>query len=72
MFGDFPPEHRDTIEAIAYQLHHMSQQALISPPLSPDISSVSNSSMCVNDFEDESVGLDGEDDEQMVLASDSD
>ena len=72
MFGDFSPEHRDTIEAIAYQLHHMSQQALISPPLSLDISSVSNSSMCVNDFEDESGGLNDEDDVQMFLPSDSD
>ena len=66
MFGDFSPEHRETVEAIAYQLHHMSQQALISPPVSPDIS------MCVNDFEDESVELNGEIDEPMFLPSDSD
>ena len=69
MFGDFSPEHRETVETIAYQLHIMTQQALFSPPLSPDISSVSNSSMCV---EDESVGLNGEDDEQMFPPSDSD
>ena len=40
LFGDLPPEHRDTMEAFAYQLHHMSQQALHSPPLSPYPSSV--------------------------------
>ena len=73
MFGDFSPEHRETIEAIAYQLHHMSQQALHSPPLSPYLSSVSNSSMCVDDsLEVEAVGLNGEEDVPMLSSSDSD
>ena len=73
LFGDSPPEHRDMMEAFAYQLHHMSQQALYSPPLSPDLSSVSNSSMCVDDLlEVESVGLNGEEDVPMLSSSDSD
>ena len=58
LFGDLPPEHRDTMEAFAYQLHHMSQQALIHFEFFW--------------FEDESVGLNGEDGEQMFLPSDSD
>jgi hypothetical protein len=69
MFGDFPPEHQETVEAIAYQLHIMSQQALFSPPLSPESSYSRTSSMSVEEI----VGHFSDDDDDVCMPpSDSD
>ena len=69
MFGDFSPEHRDTVETIAYQLHIMTQQTLFSPPLSPESSFSSIASMSI---EDEIVGHNSNVDMIMSIPIDSD
>ena len=73
LFGDLPPEHRDRMEAFAYQLHHLTQQALYSPPISPNLTSVSSPSLCLEDFmELDTVENGGLVDEPMLPSSDSD
>ena len=66
LFGDFSPEHRETVETIAYQLHIMTQQALFCPPLCSFSSTASMS------IEDEIVRHNSDVDMIMSIPSDSD
>ena len=51
----------------------MSQQDRYSPPVSPNLTSVSSPSLCVEDLKEvHSVGQNGEEDEFMLPFSDSD
>ena len=61
------------MEAFAYQLHHLTQQALYSLPISPNLTSVSSPSLCLEDFmELDTVENSGLVDEPMLPSSDSD